>query len=93
MFKVGHQKDMCLTEIGLHVQDLLTTLSSMISIIGGGDMYDHLMSTKTLPFLMNKVFRRASKFMKQMARAQVGFANHLTQIVCLISKAQWADGP
>ena len=56
-------------------------------------MYDHLMSTKTLPFLMNKVFKRASKFMKQMARAQVGFANHLTQIVCLISKAQWADGP
>jgi len=54
--KVGHHKDMCLEEIGLQVQDMLSILSSMINMTRG-DMYDHLMSTKTLPFLMNEVFR------------------------------------
>ena len=37
---IGHQKDMCLRGIGLHVQHLLTTLGSIINTKerGGGEL-------------------------------------------------------
>ena len=35
---------MCLREIGLHAQNMLTILGSVVNMIGGG-LYDHLMST------------------------------------------------
>ena len=33
--KNGHQKDMCLKEIGLRAQNMLTILGSIVNIIGG----------------------------------------------------------
>ena len=32
--KNGHQKDMCLKEIGLHAQNMLIVLGSIVNIIG-----------------------------------------------------------
>ena len=32
--KNGHQKDMCLNEIGLSVQNMLSILGSIVNIIG-----------------------------------------------------------
>jgi hypothetical protein len=42
--KNGYQKDMGLKEIGLHVQNMITILGSIVNSIGR-DLYDHLMST------------------------------------------------
>ena len=47
-FKNRYQKkDMCLKEIGLHVQNILTNLSSLVNIIKG-DLYDHFVSSKKM---------------------------------------------
>jgi hypothetical protein len=47
---------MCLKEVGLHGQNKMTILNSIINMIliffGGGGVYDHLMSTKN--FFDNK---------------------------------------
>ena len=44
-------------EQGLHVQNMVTTLDSRVNIIfflGGGDLYDHSMSTRNVSFIMSK---------------------------------------
>ena len=43
------KKYMCLQEIGLHAQNVLTTLHTIFNIIKKG-LHDHLMSTKILNF-------------------------------------------
>jgi hypothetical protein len=48
-------KKMCLKEIGLCVQNMITALGSIVNIIGG-DLYDHLMSTINFTLIMNKIF-------------------------------------
>ena len=52
--KNGHQKDMCLKEIELCVQNMLTIIGSIIDMIGG--LYDHLMSKRMFTLIMNKIF-------------------------------------
>ena len=44
--KNGHHKNMCIDEIGLHVQNMLIILGSLVNMIFffGGGVYDHLMS-------------------------------------------------
>ena len=41
--KNGYQKNVDLKEIGLHVQNMITILGSIVNYIGR-DLYDHLMS-------------------------------------------------
>ena len=43
--------------IGLRAQNLLTTLSSIVNIIGES-LYEHLMSTRILTQKMNKMFNQ-----------------------------------
>ena len=49
------KKDMGLKEIELWAQDILTILGSIVNMIGR-DLYDHLMSTRLLTLIMNKIF-------------------------------------
>ena len=50
--KNGHQM-MCLKEIGLSAQNMLTILSSIIYMFE--DLYDHLLSTRILSLIMNRI--------------------------------------
>ena len=58
--KDGYQKDMCLIDFGLHAQYKVTIQGSIINIIlggvGGGDSYDHLLSTRNFTLMMNKIY-------------------------------------
>ena len=50
-FKIGYQRGIsCLKEIELGAQHVITILGLIVNIIlRGGDLYDHLMSTRYLP--------------------------------------------
>ena len=63
-----HQKDMCLEEIGLHAQKLITILNSTVNIIGW-NLHGHLMSTRIFTLVMNKACPRAPKIMGKVATA------------------------
>ena len=45
----GYQKAMCLNDIGLRDQNMITNLNSTVNMIGV-DLYDHLMSTRIFAF-------------------------------------------
>ena len=48
--KSGYPKGtMCLEEIGWFARNMITTMSSMVNLIGG-DLYDHPMSMKMFHF-------------------------------------------
>ena len=49
------QNDTCYTEIDLSAQNVITIPGSIVNTIGG-DLYDHLMSTKILTLKMNAIF-------------------------------------
>ena len=52
-----HQEDiMYLKEIGLHAQNLLIFLSSIVNIIGGTDLHGHFMSSRIFALKMIKIF-------------------------------------
>ena len=56
-FKNRYQEDMCSKHIGLCAQNMITIVGSIININGvEEDLYDHLMSTKIFPLIMNKIF-------------------------------------
>ena len=63
--KNGYQKDVCVIEIGLFVQNMITIVGSKANMIG--ENYDHLMSMRIFALMMNKTFIRALKFMRNMA--------------------------
>ena len=51
--KKEHQNNMCLKEIRLHAQNLLTTLGSIVNTIvsrGGGRLQEHIMAPALLTF-------------------------------------------
>ena len=58
----GYKKDMCLKEIGLCVQNLMTFLDLIVNILwgfegrGGGDLYDCLMSTRIFTLVISKIY-------------------------------------
>lgn len=56
---------MCLQELGLRAQNLLSILDSIVNIIEG-DLYGRLMSARISPVRLNKIFIRASKIMRKM---------------------------
>ena len=39
---------MCLNEIGLHAQNMITIVGSIVNIFGGMGLHEHLMSTRIL---------------------------------------------
>ena len=45
---------MCSKEVGLHAQDMLTVLGSIVNMIEA-DPYDHLMRRRICTFIMNKM--------------------------------------
>ena len=45
----GYQKAMCLNDIGLRDQNMISNLSSTVNMIGV-NLYDHLMSTRIFTF-------------------------------------------
>jgi hypothetical protein len=55
------KKTHVLKEIGLHVQNIITIHCSIIDIIGGGGLYDHVMSMRIFLVVIN-VFLSAQKF-------------------------------
>ena len=62
---------MCLEEIRLHAQCTITIIGSKVNIIGGGGLYDHLMSMIIFTLIMNKVFVRAPKMMRKVATTSI----------------------
>lgn len=74
----GCQKDVCLKEIGFRARNMITILGSIVYIIGGGGLYDQLMSTTIFTLTMNRILIWAIKMMR---KDRCGFANHL--ISCL----------
>ena len=52
-------KDLCLREVGLRVQNMITILGILVDMIlrpGGGNLYDYLMSTRIITLIMNNIF-------------------------------------
>ena len=45
----------------LHVQNMVTIVGSIVNMIGRGDLYDHLTSSRVLTFIMNTIFIQAPK--------------------------------
>ena len=54
--RTNAKKTCVLKEIGIHIQNMLTILTSTINMIGGGDVYNHLMSRKIFTLMRNKLF-------------------------------------
>jgi hypothetical protein len=56
--RFGSKKDtikiMCLKDIGVRAQYLLTILGPIINIIG--DLHDHIVSSRIFTLIMNKIF-------------------------------------
>ena len=79
---------MCLEEIGLHAQNMITILGSIVYIVGTWeDMYDRFMSTTVFTLTMNKIIHMSSRCYEENGYDlnQVS-ANHLTLITCFITK-------
>ena len=56
-----------------------------------GNLYDHLMSQKTLTLMMNKILIHTPKIVRQITTAWFELANHLAVIVCFISYEKWVQ--
>ena len=65
---IGYKKNMCSKKIGLHAQNMRTILN-LIFNINGKDPCDHLMSTHVFTLIMIKIFIRALKIMRKVAKA------------------------
>lgn len=52
--KKWSQKDVCLWEIKLHIHNLMIFMSPIVNIIEK-DLFDHLMNTRIVTLIMNKI--------------------------------------
>ena len=52
----GYKKDVWLKKIELRAQIMIIIPGSIVNIIGGGDLYDYLMSMRIFTVIMNKIF-------------------------------------
>jgi len=59
------QKDMCLKEIGLCAQFMLSSQGLIVNIIGE-ELCDHFMSTRIFNLTLNEIFIQALNIMKKM---------------------------
>jgi hypothetical protein len=56
-----------LEEIGLHYQNMITILGSIVSIIRGfNTVYVHLMSMRNFTVIMNKIFTGGPTIMREL---------------------------
>ena len=65
-FQEWISKDMCLEVIGLHAQNMITILGSIVNRIGW-DLYDHSMSTRIVTSILNIIFIGALKINRKVA--------------------------
>ena len=68
-YKNKYEKDICLKEIGLHAQNMITILS--LSQHDWGDLYDHLLSTKIFTLIIYKIIIGAPKIMRKVSTASI----------------------
>ena len=52
---------MCLKEIGLCAQNMITILGAIVNITGG-HLHDHLMNMRIFTLIMGKIYMWASKW-------------------------------
>ena len=63
---------MCLKEIEIRAQNMITILGTIVNITNWGDLYDdHLMNTKTFTLITSKIFIRAPIFLRKVAMALI----------------------
>ena len=63
-FKNRHHNNMYPKVIGLHAQNMLINIGSIINIIGG-DLYNNLMSIRIFTLTNNQIFIRALKIYRE----------------------------
>ena len=61
---------MCLEEIGLRAQKMLTILGSLVNV-NGRELYDQVMNMKIYILIMNKVFIRVPKSVRLMTMGTI----------------------
>lgn len=69
--KISHQKDICLKEIRVHVQNMLFILSSIVNMTLGGNLYDCSISKRIFTLIMNKIFIWVSKIILWMTTCTI----------------------
>ena len=78
-------EDMHVKEIGLHVENIITIIDSIINIVGR-DLYDHFIITKIFIFYNKQDIPLNSKNCEESDYGlDSEFALHLVLIVCSIS--------
>ena len=60
-----YQKQLCSNKSELRPHNIKTILGSIVKIIGGGDLYDHLMSKRILALIMNMIIEWATIFFEE----------------------------
>ena len=63
--KNAHQNDICLQDIGLCAENMVTILPSIVNIIEE-DLYDHLTIARIFALTMSKIIIQALKTMRQI---------------------------
>jgi hypothetical protein len=69
-YKNGYRIDICLKEIGVRAENMITTLGSIVSIIGE-HLYGHLMSTRIFNLILSKTFILALNVIRKPATALI----------------------
>jgi hypothetical protein len=86
-----YQKEMCSKEFGVNwtmfsKYDNYSRLNSRYNL-GGPD----LMSMRIFTLIINKIFIRAPKIMRNVVMALFIFAKHLVLIACFMYQEKWAS--
>ena len=88
-FENGYHKEMCFKETGLHVQNMITILSSIVNIIGRTYMIVS-MTQRIFASTINMTLIQAPKIMKKGTTfTNLDLLHHLTLIACFISYKKW----
>ena len=82
--KDGHQKDICLKEIGLRAQTIITVLGSVVNLLGGTYMTIERARESSLWYWIRYSYE-LQKLRGKWLRPWFGFSNHLVLIVCFKS--------
>ena len=73
--KNGYQNEACFRETRWHVENMITSLGSIVNRIGEGgggrDVYDHLMSRRIFTLTMSTIFIRAPKVTRKVTTASI----------------------
>ena len=69
--KNGHHTKTCFKEVGLHAQHQSTILCSIVIIIRGGDLYDHLIRKRITLITNNILSYELQKIMRKVDMASI----------------------